>query len=449
MRRLLFECYDRTFEGMTDSEWRVFCAICKHANDDTGGDCFPSTSLLAKESRLHKNTVPPQIKSLEEKKWIRTEQESGKRRYFFVDVGRIFSCPRIGGNYSVPLQEPVPLNNSVPLQEPVADGYRKIEGTGTESCTRREQLKEQEENSIVNDVYGKQGLPSTTITDTVNDVYGKGKQRLPITDKEQIKNRQVLIGDFHPRVEVQEPAHVKETAHVQETASRCAGSCTADVQEPAHRRDQLKEQEENSNYSRDLFDDLDQKANRGAAKTEKTQRNSLIQKENRGAPLMVPSPADSANEIASKSLIQKENEGADTPARTSVKKAAKEEPRGTRFTLEELSDEWREECRRIQPKADPAKVFEEFRDHWIAQPGAKGRKSDWTATWRNWCRRINARDLERVGYEPGRAQFMVKPEPVNPFKVTPQNCPPRQKTEEELEAERSFDLFERVLSGEV
>lgn len=146
MRRLLFECYDRTFEGMTDSEWRVFCAICKHANDETGGDCFPGTLLLAKESRLHKNTVPPQIKSLEEKKWIRTEQESGKRRYFFVDVGRILSCPRIGSNDSVPLQEPVPLNNSVPLQEPVADGYRKIEGTGTESCTRRDQLKEQEEN---------------------------------------------------------------------------------------------------------------------------------------------------------------------------------------------------------------------------------------------------------------------------------------------------------------
>lgn len=268
----------------------------------------------------------------------------------------------------------------------------------------------------VNDVYGKQELPSTTITATVNDVYGKGKRRLPITDKEQIKNRQVLIGDFQPHAPL---------------------------------REHIKEQEENSNYSRDLFDDSDQKANRGAAKTEKTQRNSLIQKENRGAPLMVPSPADSANEIASKSLIQKENEGADTPARTSVKKAAKEEPRGTRFTLEELSDEWREECRRIQPKADPAKVFEEFRDHWIAQPGAKGRKSDWTATWRNWCRRINARDLERVGYEPGRSQFMVKPEPVNPFKVTPQNCPPRQKTDEELEAERSFDLFERVLNGEV
>lgn len=44
----------------------------------------------------------------------------------------------------------------------------------------------------VNDVYGKQGLPSTTITDTVNDVYGKGKQRLPITGKEQI-NEQINL----------------------------------------------------------------------------------------------------------------------------------------------------------------------------------------------------------------------------------------------------------------
>ena len=137
-------------------------------------------------------------------------------------------------------------------------------------------------------------------------------------------------------------------------------------------------------------------------------------------------------------------------AHTSVSsKHTKKEPQGSRFTIEELPDEWFSECRRIQPKADPHKVFEEFRDHWISQPGAKGRKSDWTATWRNWCRRINARDLERVGYDPGRAQFMVKPEPVNPFKVTLQNCPPRQKTEEELEAERSFDLFERVLNGEV
>jgi hypothetical protein len=29
---------------------------------------------------------------------------------------------------------------------------------------------------------------------------------------------------------------------------------------------------------------------------------------------------------------------------------------------------------------------EKFRDYWIAQPGVKGRKLDWPATWRNWAR---------------------------------------------------------------
>lgn len=35
----------------------------------------------------------------------------------------------------------------------------------------------------------------------------------------------------------------------------------------------------------------------------------------------------------------------------------------------------------IQTEAD------KFRDYWIAQAGAKGRKADWLATWRNWIRR--------------------------------------------------------------
>lgn len=30
---------------------------------------------------------------------------------------------------------------------------------------------------------------------------------------------------------------------------------------------------------------------------------------------------------------------------------------------------------------------DKFRDYWLAQPGQKGVKLDWTATWRNWCRR--------------------------------------------------------------
>jgi hypothetical protein len=37
----------------------------------------------------------------------------------------------------------------------------------------------------------------------------------------------------------------------------------------------------------------------------------------------------------------------------------------------------------VNLKAEHAK----FTDYWISQPGSKGRKTDWTATWRNWIRR--------------------------------------------------------------
>jgi hypothetical protein len=34
----------------------------------------------------------------------------------------------------------------------------------------------------------------------------------------------------------------------------------------------------------------------------------------------------------------------------------------------------------------PLDVADRFRDYWISVPGAKGRKIDWQATWRNWVR---------------------------------------------------------------
>ena len=35
---------------------------------------------------------------------------------------------------------------------------------------------------------------------------------------------------------------------------------------------------------------------------------------------------------------------------------------------------------------DATEEFARFKDYWIAQPGQKGVKTDWQATWRNWCR---------------------------------------------------------------
>lgn len=52
-------------------------------------------------------------------------------------------------------------------------------------------------------------------------------------------------------------------------------------------------------------------------------------------------------------------------------------PEETRFALETQAT-WDE--------AYVAVVAEKFADYWRAQPGMKGRKTDWSATWRNWVR---------------------------------------------------------------
>lgn len=64
--------------------------------------------------------------------------------------------------------------------------------------------------------------------------------------------------------------------------------------------------------------------------------------------------------------------------------------RGTRLAPNwEPSPEGIEFCR--QSSLDPAAVVPEFRDYWIAQPGSRGVKLDWEATFRNRCRQIAER----------------------------------------------------------
>jgi len=51
-----------------------------------------------------------------------------------------------------------------------------------------------------------------------------------------------------------------------------------------------------------------------------------------------------------------------------------------------LTDDWKEFCRAERSDLDPQKVFDGFKDYWIAKPGQQGVKLDWFATWRNWVR---------------------------------------------------------------
>jgi hypothetical protein len=63
------------------------------------------------------------------------------------------------------------------------------------------------------------------------------------------------------------------------------------------------------------------------------------------------------------------------------------EARGSR-----LPDDWHPTaedtlfCKTERPDLRPSEVAQRFYDYWTAQPGAKGRKSNWSAVWRNWVR---------------------------------------------------------------
>lgn len=50
-------------------------------------------------------------------------------------------------------------------------------------------------------------------------------------------------------------------------------------------------------------------------------------------------------------------------------------------------------CATERKDLNPNDVASRFRDYWIAQPGAKGRKLDWPATWRNWVRNEKLRSI--------------------------------------------------------
>jgi uncharacterized protein YdaU (DUF1376 family) len=66
---------------------------------------------------------------------------------------------------------------------------------------------------------------------------------------------------------------------------------------------------------------------------------------------------------------------------------AKLDPKGSRLPTDwTLPDDWAAWCEENRPDLDPMIVADGFRDFWIGKAGKDGRKADWLATWRNWCR---------------------------------------------------------------
>lgn len=96
--------------------------------------------------------------------------------------------------------------------------------------------------------------------------------------------------------------------------------------------------------------------------------------------------AEGVTETAAE-LVTVSADAATATANTS-KPSKASKARGTR-----LPDGWQPDqaladwTRANAPAAANSLEVDRFRDYWIAQPGAKGRKTDWAATWRNWARR--------------------------------------------------------------
>lgn len=89
--------------------------------------------------------------------------------------------------------------------------------------------------------------------------------------------------------------------------------------------------------------------------------------------------------------------------------------KGSRFTLETLPAEWLDFARNERPEIDGAREFATFRDYWIAQPGQKGVKVDWFATWRNWIRRTNPSQITtKAGAHPRNGTVQTDRLPWDP-----------------------------------
>lgn len=103
-----------------------------------------------------------------------------------------------------------------------------------------------------------------------------------------------------------------------------------------------------------------------------------------------------------------------TPTPTPISKnnvaiATDTRERGVKIPLPfAVSDEMRAWCQAECPAVSVDSATVEFCDYWRAIPGAKGRKSDWPATWRNRMREMQARVMQRQRFDKpkGKSEWM-------------------------------------------
>lgn len=81
-----------------------------------------------------------------------------------------------------------------------------------------------------------------------------------------------------------------------------------------------------------------------------------------------------------------------TSSRGTISRERSASTRGTRLAADfALDEQLLAYTLEHAPSLNVTRELEAFRDYWSAQPGSKGVKSDWRATWRMWVRRGHER----------------------------------------------------------
>lgn len=161
----------------------------------------------------------------------------------------------------------------------------------------------------------------------------------------------------------------------------------------ARERARKSEQDKQDNVTRDMGRDMGRDITRDTRNKEKGERR----KESINTSLLVSPLAEGRTETAAE-LVTVAADAAPATATTSKPSKRTRAARGTRLPDGWQPDQALADWTKVNaPAAANALEVERFRDYWTAQPGAKGRKTDWAATWRNWARRCQEQHTQ-----PGR-----------------------------------------------
>lgn len=108
--------------------------------------------------------------------------------------------------------------------------------------------------------------------------------------------------------------------------------------------------------------------------------------------------------VAGEKSQEKQRSGAKSAQRPSSGSGAKT-PKGTRLPgdWEPSAEDWNYAAQQGLRAEEIEHEHQNFRDYWIAKPGAGGVKLDWAATWRTWVRRSAERRRGSGGASPARS----------------------------------------------